>query len=197
MKLQYSIIHLLIYFQTSASQIAAQDRSFFGPYDSTYCNSLSELDSHNNVLTMDLIHQEGITLSNVNWHKLNIERISIIDCGLKFFPIEILRCESLQQILAGNNHLEELPEQICNLSELNTLNLHGNKLSDLPCSLAKLKKLKYLVLSSNNFSSIPEVLFRMEFLEVLDITGNDLTEKEVENLKLSLPNTTVYHNKKK
>uniref|UniRef100_A0A3Q2QQQ5 protein-serine/threonine phosphatase n=1 Tax=Fundulus heteroclitus TaxID=8078 RepID=A0A3Q2QQQ5_FUNHE len=91
----------------------------------------------------------------------------------------LLNSLSLRKLLAGNNHLQRVPDLLDHIP-LETLDLQHNKLTELPESLFyKALNLKYLNVSANALESIPPSSQSEESLSTLQelyLTGNNLNE---------------------
>lgn len=81
--------------------------------------------------------------------------------------------------------LEEIPEEIGELTHLEEISLMYNNLEKLPSSFGNLVNLKRLHLSYNEFSEIPEVIYSLPKLQHVCIRNNQITEipKNIEQLK--------------
>ena len=104
-----------------------------------------------------------------------ITGLSIFNCGLKAFPHEILRFNSLKHLALRRNDLERLPKEIGFLSNLEYLDLRLNKLESLPNAIGLLLKLENLNLSSNNLMIIPDSIGEMLMLKTLNLGNNKLS----------------------
>ncbi|KAF8413904.1 hypothetical protein HHK36_001900 [Tetracentron sinense] len=82
----------------------------------------------------------------------------------------------LQKLILAHNDIEELKEDLKNLSLLAVLNISHNKLSHLPAAIGELPMLKSLDVSFNSLPSIPEEIGSATSLVKLDCSNNLLEE---------------------
>uniref|UniRef100_A0A7N8Y1E9 PH domain leucine-rich repeat-containing protein phosphatase 2 n=1 Tax=Mastacembelus armatus TaxID=205130 RepID=A0A7N8Y1E9_9TELE len=108
-----------------------------------------------------------------------IEMLDVTHNQLSELPLRLLTNLSLRKLLAGNNHLQRVPDLLDHVP-LEVLDLQHNKLAELPESLFyKALNLKYLNLSANALESIPPSSQSEESLSTLQelyLTGNNLNE---------------------
>ena len=100
--------------------------------------------------------------------------LSLSNCGLNYFPSEILKLTSLKHLALRRNNITSLLKDIGFLSDLEYLNLRLNKLKRLPASIGLLSKLTYLNLSSNILMKIPESIGNLGMLKELNLSNNKL-----------------------
>ena len=111
---------------------------------------------------------------------------------LKSIPPEIQELSKLEKLYLEDNKLKGLPDEFSKLQNLKWLDLRENGLSELPETFKRLNKLETLILWDNEFKQIPKCLYEMKNLETLFIRfGNIVSEKEIKELELNLPNTTI------
>lgn len=108
-----------------------------------------------------------------------IEMLDVTHNLLSELPSRLLNSLSLRKLLAGNNHLQRVPDLLDHIP-LEALDLQHNKLAELPESLFyKALNLKYLNVSANALESIPPSSPSEESLSTLQelyLTGNILNE---------------------
>jgi Leucine-rich repeat (LRR) protein len=85
--------------------------------------------------------------------------------------------QKLRFLIMPSCEIEELPEEICSLSQLNTLVLAKNKIKHLPDQIGKLSNLKSLSLYYNNIRDLPGSFFDLK-LNRLNLQKNKLSNKE-------------------
>ncbi|MFC5044124.1 leucine-rich repeat domain-containing protein [Aquimarina hainanensis] len=108
--------------------------------------------------------------------------------SLKKFPnIGNINKEEITIINLDNNSLKEFPEEILSFKNLKTINLSFNEIKKIPQSISDLKRLKNLNIRGNYISSLPKSLKLMENLRLVLLIDTDLSEKEIELMKCSLP----------
>lgn len=78
-----------------------------------------------------------------------------INCKLKYFPKEIINFKELTRLEIINNHLNNIPQEINELSKLVYLKLDNNKIKFID-NLNKLSNLEELYLDNNNIEIFPE-----------------------------------------
>ena len=110
--------------------------------------------------------------------------LSLSNCGLNYFPREILKLASLTHLALRRNNITSLMKEIGFLSDLVYLNLRINKLTKLPTSIGLLSNLKYLNLSSNNLQELPKSIGNLGSLKELNLSNNKLKNMPrcIENL---------------
>lgn len=74
----------------------------------------------------------------------------------------------------GGNHLQALPESLCNLARLQMLYLGDNELTTVPASMSQLRNLRTLNLHNNNLAVLPRDILELRCLEQLSLRGNPL-----------------------
>ncbi|XP_067445535.1 PH domain leucine-rich repeat-containing protein phosphatase 2 [Thunnus thynnus] len=108
-----------------------------------------------------------------------IEMLDVTHNLLSELPSRLLNSLSLRKLLAGNNHLQRVPDLLDHVP-LEALDLQHNKLVELPESLFyKALNLKYLNVSANALESIPPSSQSEESLSTLQelyLTRNNLNE---------------------
>jgi len=100
--------------------------------------------------------------------------LSLSNCGLNYFPSEILKFTSLTHLALRRNNITSLLKDIGFLSDLIYLNLRINNLTKLPSSIGLFSNLKYLNLSSNDLKELPKSIGNLGSLKELDLSNNKL-----------------------
>ncbi len=95
--------------------------------------------------------------------------------NLDELPDEIGELTNLQSLNLSRNQLTALPESLGNLTNLQALELSHTQLADLPEWLSRLTNLQVLVLSDNQLTSLPEWLGQLRNLRGLSLLDNHLT----------------------
>ncbi len=127
--------------------------------------------------------------------------------GLDNLPPFFCDFTNLTYLNMAQNELTALPECCSNFDKLTELNLSANYLSDISAikgmssleildlsmndsldagqlgNLSDLKQLAQLDLSYLNLNSIPESIYLLKNLKELILTGNNITQKDLDNLK--------------
>jgi Leucine-rich repeat (LRR) protein len=135
-------------------------------------------------LKLDSIPKEIHHYQNLNYLNLGNNKIKVVSEWLKELPLKRLNLFS--------NLLKEIPVFLLEMPELEEIQLGANFISEIPEEIEKMKQLKYLGLTDNQIKIIPESLYQLKDLEVLSLTGNPLSKKDVEQLKIALPQTSIY-----
>ncbi len=120
--------------------------------------------------------KDKFDISSTCYVKENEEIIglSLSNCGLNYFPREILKLTSLTHLALRRNNIASLLKDIGFLSDLVYLNLRLNKLAKLPSSIGLLSNLKFLNLSSNNLKELPKSIGNLGSLKELNLSNNKL-----------------------
>ncbi|CAM9498728.1 unnamed protein product, partial [Ectocarpus fasciculatus] len=85
-----------------------------------------------------------------------IVNLRLVGLGLTEVPGAIgQNLLSLKSLSLSSNALEEIPDELCDLTALTELNLVRNKLSDLPNRFGNLLRLRNLSLAGNRLETIP------------------------------------------
>jgi len=120
--------------------------------------------------------KDKFDVSSICYVKENEEIVglSLSNCGLNYFPSEILKLTSLKHLALRRNNIVSLLKDIGFLSDLVYLNLRLNKLAKLPTSIGLLSNLKYLNLSSNDLRELPTSIGNLGSLKTLNLSNNKL-----------------------
>ena len=104
-----------------------------------------------------------------------ITGLSLYNCGLNEFPLEILKLKSLRQLALRRNNIKKLPKNIGFLSNLEYLDMRINDLEHLPNAIGLLVNLKILNMSSNKLKEIPDSIGDLLMLKSIDFSNNRIT----------------------
>jgi len=127
-----------------------------------------------------------------------IVEISINNGGLEELPDQIFQLTKLKSLYLNQNKIKILPDSMGTLRELEILFLSNNNLEHLPSTIGNLVNLKWLFLMNNPLHTIPEKIGALKSLISLDLGLIDniaLPESllNVKSLKeLNLQGTTIY-----
>ena len=108
--------------------------------------SLAELDTLN--LSMNKLAEIPEVKELTNLHIFNVSKNELSALPDGIFSVDLAH---LSQILASDNQITELSEEIENLPHLNTLDLSNNKLNEVPSVLCICPKLKEINFKGNKF----------------------------------------------
>lgn len=126
-----------------------------------------------------------------------IDSLQVLDLSrnqIGKLPEQIGILASLVTLRANSNHLDAVPDQICDLANLEELSLGGNRLKQLPADIGRLTKLRTCILDHNYISSLPESLTNLTLLETLDLTGNAIESLPLEFHRMALKTAHGYRN---
>ncbi|XP_029987321.1 leucine-rich repeat-containing protein 39 [Sphaeramia orbicularis] len=135
----------------------------------------SFISSFQNLLVLDL-SRNGVTEIPKQIGKLiRLRELLLSYNRVQFVPEDLGLCESLERLdLAMNRDLNQLPDQIRNLSRLHHLDLSMNDFTSLPDCVVDLPALEWLDMGGNRLEELPEDIHRMEQLHTLWLQRNRL-----------------------
>ncbi|MDF1548732.1 MAG: hypothetical protein P1P88_12990 [Bacteroidales bacterium] len=107
---------------------------------------------------------------------LQYKYLFLNDKGLESLPPGLSAYKNCLKILAPNNQLTEIPEEIGELSKLEMLHLDSNHLSALPASLVNCANLHLLYLEKNRFTVLPEWLSDLKKMKDFFVHKNQLRQ---------------------
>lgn len=113
-----------------------------------------------------------------------VRDLSIINCGLKELPAEIITCTCLLKLNLSENLLTVLPDSLPTLPKLEVFDCSDNQLVAMPD--APWASLKSLLLYKNQLSKLPESLGDSPAIEELNVYNNKLIRLPASLSKLSL-----------
>jgi Leucine-rich repeat (LRR) protein len=137
-----------------------------------------------------IIYQNKSDLENVINDEKN--KLYIVINNKKFIDEAINELVILNKIRIGffayDIGLENIPENLFNITNIEILNLSNNNISYIPISICKLKNLKELYLNENNFLIFPENICMLEQLQELILINCKINNihniKKLINLKV-------------
>ncbi|USD26604.1 leucine-rich repeat domain-containing protein [Flagellimonas marinaquae] len=124
---------------------------------------ISKLDLSNQGLTK--FPEEILGLKNLKSLNLSNNRISII-------PKEVIKLYRLETLDLANNEITQFYSKLCSLERLKRLNLNNNRIKSIPRQIKLLQKLTHLMLSNNDLKTLPIELQENKKLEEINISGN-------------------------
>jgi internalin A len=135
------------------------------------------------------------------------KRLGLGNAGLTNIPRAVCELEELECLLLGRryyddeqqqwrvsensgspNHIEDIPEQIAQLTNLTSLDLSGTNVREVRCCKL-LTSLILLDLSGNNLGSFPDWVLHLPRLKILTLYGSSMT-----NIPVELLGTSVFDN---
>jgi len=84
---------------------------------------------------------------------------------------------NIRWLILTDNEIENIPNEIGQLSRLQKLMLAGNKLTELPESLSNCKQLSLLRIAANQLTTLPNWLLNMPKLAWLAYAGNKMPQQ--------------------
>lgn len=118
-------------------------------------------------------------------YQKTIEQLTKITCQNITDLEGLAQLQSVEKLDISNSNLQELPQEIGNLSHLQELHLSNNTLLEIPTAIFSLKKLKALHVMNNNLAYISPKIGELKQLETLNISGNNLLTLPAEINELS------------
>ncbi|MBU0646651.1 leucine-rich repeat domain-containing protein [Patescibacteria group bacterium] len=114
--------------------------------------------------------------------------VDLSDQNLAALPSYILERTDIEELdISGNKMTGALPAEIRHLSRLRVLNASNNQFTGVPAEIGQLTNLQVLDYSHNQLTGLPNELGNLSNLQVLDLTGNDVSEYDLEIIRLALP----------
>lgn len=113
--------------------------------------------------------------------------------NIRSLPSQIGNMTKVTIFRIDHNNLQgSLAAEIRQLSQLKILDASHNSMTGIPAEIGQLTKLQTLDYSYNKINSLPNELSNLKNnLKTLNLSGNPLTQNQIRNLKVSLPNTTI------
>ncbi|CAF0979859.1 unnamed protein product, partial [Didymodactylos carnosus] len=115
-----------------------------------------------------------------------LRTLSLNDNEIQQLPQEIRNLTNLKVLSLRNNHIDTLADVFGPLHKLENIQLNMNTLHGLPPSFTNLKGLKQLNLSQNKFTNFPIAILKLNNLQFLDLSSNYITKipDEIETLQV-------------
>ncbi|MBP6962367.1 hypothetical protein KBB49_02420 [Candidatus Saccharibacteria bacterium] len=155
--------------------------------------STTNTDTGTNSKVLDLSNT-GLTevTSNV-YSKTSTTDLILSNNSIKSLPSEMGKMTNVLIFKIDHNILEgSLIGEIRQMSKLKQLDVSYNNMTGMPAEIGQLSKLEILNYSYNNISGLPNELSNLKNnLKEFNLTGNPLSQEQINNLKTSLPNTTI------
>ena len=98
---------------------------------------------------------------------------------MSYLPASVCSLVNLQCLVANNNKLVSLPEEIGEMTSLMELDVSCNEIAHLPVQIGDLASLRSLHLRRNHLQEVPVELTYLQ-LTFLDLAGNRLASLPVE-----------------
>jgi hypothetical protein len=103
------------------------------------------------------------------------------------YPLEKL------YIINFQNFVTNIPSKVGDFEKLTTLGIFNNRINQLPGELSQLTSMKELYVDINPISSLFPMINSFNKLETLGIAKTDISENEVHQIELLLPNCNILH----
>ncbi|XP_021570999.1 leucine-rich repeat and calponin homology domain-containing protein 3 isoform X8 [Carlito syrichta] len=118
-------------------------------------------------------------------HFVSLENLNLYQNCIRYIPEAILNLQALTFLNISRNQLSTLPVHLCNLP-LKVLIASNNKLVSLPEEIGHLRHLTELDVSCNEIQTIPSQMGHLEVLRDLNIRRNHLVHLPEELAELPL-----------
>jgi len=125
-----------------------------------------------------------------------VTRLSIANNSVTSFTPGFFNLIRLEELIAFNNEITELPNDFGVFTNLRTLNLETNQLTALPDSICLLTHLEVISLANNRVSKLPENIGKLVNLQRLIMENNalEVLPNSMENLT-NLVSLELYYNR--
>ncbi|KAF6120101.1 leucine rich repeats and calponin homology domain containing 3 [Phyllostomus discolor] len=118
-------------------------------------------------------------------HFVSLENLNLYQNCIRYIPEAILNLQALTFLNISRNQLSTLPVHLCNLP-LKVLIASNNKLVSLPEEIGHLRHLTELDVSCNEIQTIPSQIANLEALRDLNVRRNHLVRLPEELAELPL-----------
>jgi len=112
---------------------------------------------------------------NLDMKKGRVVKIDLSGLELNQIPEQIRNLTSLEDLNVSFNLLEGLPEWIGEFTALKVLRITDNQLKTLPNSIGGLTSFEGLYARGNQLETLPETVGKLKSLKVLELYQNNLT----------------------
>ncbi|NWX91276.1 LRCH3 protein, partial [Nothoprocta pentlandii] len=127
-------------------------------------------------------------------HFVSLESLNLYQNCIRYIPEAILNLQSLTFLNISRNQLSTLPVHLCNLP-LKVLIAGNNKLVSIPEEIGQLRQLTELDVSCNEIQTIPPQIGNLECLRDLNVRRNNLVRLPEELAELPLIRLDISCNK--
>ncbi|XP_010622846.1 DISP complex protein LRCH3 [Fukomys damarensis] len=118
-------------------------------------------------------------------HFVSLENLNLYQNCIRYIPEAILNLQALTFLNVSRNQLSTLPVHLCNLP-LKVLIASNNKLVSLPEEIGRLRHLTELDVSCNEIQTVPSQIGNLEALRDLNVRRNHLVRLPEELAELPL-----------
>ncbi|KAF4796046.1 Leucine-rich repeat and calponin like proteiny domain-containing protein 3 [Turdus rufiventris] len=118
-------------------------------------------------------------------HFVSLETLNLYQNCIRYIPEAVVNLQSLTFLNISRNQLSTLPVHLCNLP-LKVLIASNNKLVSIPEEIGRLKQLTELDVSCNEIQTIPPQIGSLESLRDLNVRRNNLVRLPEEIAELPL-----------
>lgn len=167
-----------------------------GNYDTSDTPSSPEssnTETSSNGVVLDLSNTGLTKVTSDIYVKTSTTDLILSNNSIKSLPSEMGKMTNVLIFKIDHNILEgSLIGEIRQMSKLKQLDVSYNNMTGMPAEIGQLSKLEILNYSYNNISGLPNELSNLKNnLKEFNLTGNPLSQEQINNLKTSLPNTTI------
>ena len=103
-----------------------------------------------------------------------LESIILEMIELGYISYLITSCKALKELCLTYNHIDKIPNFLCELENLETFSFIINNIDEIPEKLANLEKLRSLDLSYNEIDEISNYIGSFKSIEKLRLCGNKI-----------------------
>ncbi len=142
---------------------------------------------------VDLSGQGLTEVTAAVYEKTDTTDLILSDNSIKSLPSQMGKMTKVVVFKIDNNVLEgSLIGEIRQMTKLEVLDVSDNNMTGMPAEIGDLSKLRTLDYSQNKITNLPNELTKLSGnLKELNLTGNPINQATIDNLKQSLPNTTI------
>ena len=149
--------------------------------------------SSSSAKVLDLSNTGLTKITSDVYSKTGATDLILSNNSIQTLPSEMGKMTKVVIFKIDHNILDgSLIGEIRQMSKLKQLDVSYNKMTGMPAEIGQLSNLETLNYSHNNITGLPNELASLKNnLKVFDLTGNPLSQEQINNLKASLPNTTI------
>ena len=135
-------------------------------------------EDNNNLYSEDLGNLELEELPESLGELLSLNKLALINIGLKKIPKSIKNLKNLEELSIASNPQFNIPEVLWNIGSLKKLNLSNNNLKIIPESIERLENLQELSLYGNCMESLPiKAIDKLNKLRTINLEGEKYLSK--------------------
>lgn len=152
----------------------------------TLIESLPSIKKLNNLKKLILENNKFLSYLPQGLDFLNsLEILHINNCGIKFFPTQILKLNKLRDLTLTDIILDySTTEQIFDrMKNLRVLSLEKCDINELPTNILNCKELVRIKLTNNKMSNLPDEIFNLPNLQELILNNNKFSLKKIRQIQ--------------